>query len=93
VKSPKCYRFSNSGLSQWSGLSNVTLTVGPSTKSRCKEASARCLDVRAAKNVSTGSNYQGETSSSYLRPNPKFCPKSAARLAVGEEPLIGNIVK
>jgi len=35
----------------------------------------------------------GETCSSYLRPNPKFWPKSAARLAVGEEPLIGSIVK
>jgi hypothetical protein len=71
---------------------NITLTVGPSTNSRCKEASARCLDVRAAKNVRQV-KLPGYTSSSYLRPNPKFWPKSAARLAVGEEPLIGSIVK
>ena len=53
MKSPECY-----GLAIWLvpvvGMSNITLTVGPSTNSRCKEASARCLDVRAAKNVSTG---------------------------------------
>jgi hypothetical protein len=74
-------------------MSNVTLTVGPSTNPRCKEASTRCLDMRAAKNVSNRSNHQAKPISSYLRPNPKFCPKSAARLVVGEEPLIGNIVK
>ena len=92
MKSPECYR-----LATWLvpvvGMSNVTLTVGPSTNSRCEEASAWCLDMRAAKLVSTRSNYLGDTSSSYLRPNPKFWPKSAARLAVGEEPLIGSIVK
>jgi hypothetical protein len=70
VKSPECYR-----LAIWLvpvvGMSNVTLTVGPSTNSRCEEASAWCLDMRAAKLVSTGQT-TSETCSSYLRPNPKF---------------------
>lgn len=44
------------------------------------------------KNVSTRTCilWPAET---YLMPNPKFCPKSAARLAVGEEPLIGIMLK
>ena len=31
--------------------------------------------------------------SSHLRPKPRFWPKSAARLAVGEDPLIGMTLK
>lgn len=80
------------GRPQWRACFNVTSTTKSSMKSRCEQASAGGLNVRTVKVISAIPGNHPHISS-HLRPKPKFWPKSAAKLAVGEDPLIGITLK